>query len=206
MNQTILKNSRFLIGITLCIFAIAGTVAVIAISRESSVVLVAAKVIQPGEEITANNLTEVSANLGELGKQFLVAADIGSGTLYATDFIEKGEVIPLTRTSTEFDDALVTVAIKPTVQPSVGIEVGSVVDVWVIPEADSFNLSLEDLPRIIAGGAKVIDVERIEGFGISTSYQYEVAVKRAELSGILAVVGAGEEIAVVEGALQNVAD
>lgn len=206
MKQTILKNSRFLIGIALCIIAITGTVAVIAISKESSIVLVAAADIRPGDEISTYNLTEVSANLGELGKQFLVAADIGSETLYATDFIGKGEAIPLTRTSTEFDDALVTVAIKPTVQPSVGIGVGSVVDVWVIPEADSFNLSFENLPRIIAVGAKVIDVQRIEGFGISTSYHYEVAVKRTELSDMLAVVGAGEEIAIVEGALRNVVD
>lgn len=206
MKQTLIKHSRLLIGIALCIFAIAGTVGVIAISKESSIVLVAAKDIKPGEQISVADLTEVNANLGDLGDQFLRESDFGGGVVYANDFIRAGEILPKTKTTANFNDALVAVSVKPSVQPSVGIRIGAVVDVWVIPKANSLNLTFDDLPRVIAHKAKVIDIQRIEGFGITTTYQYEIAIQRTELVEILAVVGAGEEIAVVEGVLQDVSD
>lgn len=173
---------RPLLGVVLIAISATSVALIVSSSRQVSEVLVAARSIAPGEEVSRENTEILEVPLSPVWDTFASSQDAHAG-LSSTVLLNEGDVIPLSGLASETlsDDAVVSVLL------SVGsprwLAPGSAVDVWVAaPGGENSFL----VPFIAADGAVIVDVRREEGFAAdSQSSQVDVAIPRRSLPGMV---------------------
>ena len=184
---------RLVLGILLVAGSIAGVVALISALDRSEPVYVAVRPIASGELIRAEDVAIERLNLGESTSRYLVP-DGDFSPVRTARAVEAGELIPL-RSLGEVDPEIVNTVVSVTGPIPADLTAGSVVDVWAAP---SGSLQGDDLARMIATAAEVVEIRDAAGFASQATSELELRLERNKLPELLAAVARGEYVTVVQ--------
>lgn len=125
------RDTRLLVGALLVLLSVAGGVRLVASLDETTPVYAAARQILPGQEVAAEDLTQVSVRMADSVPHYVDATQpLAAGTV-ALRQVSEGELIPVSAlgSASQAHDKTVTVPIDPAAAQT--FTAGTVVDLWV---------------------------------------------------------------------------
>ncbi|GAA1151456.1 hypothetical protein [Ornithinicoccus hortensis] len=125
------RDARLLVGALLVLLSVAGGARLVAALDDTTPVYAAARVLLPGEQVAAEDLTAVPVRIGEPLEHYLDGSQAVQPGTYVLRQVAAGELVPRASlgTSREVDDKTVTVPVDPTAAGTLAL--GDVVDLWV---------------------------------------------------------------------------
>jgi multidrug efflux pump subunit AcrA (membrane-fusion protein) len=177
----------------LTIVAVAGLViaAALALNKPLPEYLVAKVDFRPGEKISKAQLESLPINLGEAGSAYLNLRDFDEGYV-VTDFVSKGELLPIRQLSMTQSPDWTTVVLEPSLEISPSIGPGSWVQIWRTIENSEGFLSERLVER-----SQVISMRQGESLVSSSVSQIEVKVSEEQSAIILQTLSAEQDIYVL---------
>ncbi|WP_197517567.1 SAF domain-containing protein [Microbacterium karelineae] len=188
-----LLDARFLIGIALVACSVAGVWGVVHAARETAPVLVAARAIVPGQTITAADVVEIEAQLGDAAAGYIVPADLEAG-LVSTRAVAEGELVPAAAVGDPDDADVTTVVVRSALDVPGDIVPGDTVELWAAPVVSPGE---HGDPLVIVPDAIVGQVRADDGVVASAGAVLELVVARDAVAGVLAHVAGGSAISAV---------
>lgn len=161
------RDPRLLAGLAMVAASVALGSWAVRTAQATVPVYVARGALVPGEAIGPSRLAVVDVRLGtvDLGR-YLSAADPLPDDAVVVRVVGDGELVPRAALGAQDDLDLRPVAVPVDVAPSDGVVVGSLVDLWFVPAADSGTTSATASvagPRALAAGLTVAQVDRPGG-------------------------------------------
>lgn len=184
---------RFLIGVILIVASIIGVWFVVMSARETTPVLAAAHALVPGQAVTASDVVEIEAHLGDASGSYLVPDDLAGG-IVSTRVVAEGEIVPASAITGSDDAAQTTVVVRSALGVPADIEPGAQVELWAAPVVGPQEFGE---PIVIAAAAIVADVREDEGVVTGTGATLELTVPREVVSQVLQHVAAGSALSAV---------
>lgn len=189
------KDPRLLIGILLVLAAIAGVVALVGSAGTTMPAYVAKDALVVGQKITADSLTVVQVQLGDVDGKYLDPNDPLGDTAVAIRMVPKGELVA--RSSVGKSDALDRKPASVSIDEALPKEVvvGSHVDVWVaLPdERNGYQVPILMLP-----GAEVAALNvSASSLGSGKNMQLMVLVTDTQMPKFLGAVANKAKVSVV---------
>ena len=164
-NFEIIKNSRLAMGLGLLIISLLAATLIVKEANRTVLVWATKSDLAPGELITANDITPVSALLRESAKNYLSAsAQIIGGVVLRQ--ISTGDLIPASAVSSSSDPLntkLIPLTVELTDMP-LGLGRGDIVDIYAIAKRDS-KLST---PELLAANVSVSQVLERNNSGVGS--------------------------------------
>ncbi|RBP66154.1 flagellar basal body P-ring formation chaperone FlgA [Brevibacterium sanguinis] len=190
-------DARLLIGAMLVVAAIVGTFLLVDAATSTTRVWVSAGSLVPGQVLEADDLVVAEVNLADVGERYVSAeAPIPEGSSVRT-VIAPGELLPASVLVPVHELAGRVVAIDVAGSVPTGVDVGSLVDVWALPESNGLEDATAEPAQIVAS-APVAHITRETGsFGVGDGARIEVFVPTAELSGLLSALDGTSILSVV---------
>lgn len=156
------RDPRVLIGVVVMAVSVLVGAAVVGDHDESHTALTLRHDVAPGASLSAADVRWVRADIGDAGSAghyYLDGAALAADAV-ATRALASGELLPRAAVSTGSADPRAQVALSVAVNDlPATVRAGSVVDVWVLPEAARSDprpraeLVLEDVPVVRIGAA-----------------------------------------------------
>lgn len=164
-NFEIIKNSRLAMGLGLLIISLLAATLIAKEANRTVLVWATKSDLAPGELITANDITPVSALLRESAKNYLSAsAQIIGGVVLRQ--ICTGDLIPASAVSSSSDPLntkLIPLTVELTDMP-LGLGRGDIVDIYAIAKRDSKLTT----PELLAGNVSVSQVLERNNSGVGS--------------------------------------
>ncbi len=164
-NFEIIKNSRLAMGLGLLIISLLAATLIAKEANRTVLVWATKSDLAPGELITANDITPVSALLRESAKNYLSAsAQIIGGVVLRQ--ISTGDLIPASAVSSSSDPLntkLIPLTVELTDMP-LGLGRGDIVDIYAIAKRDSKLTT----PELLAGNVSVSQVLERNNSGVGS--------------------------------------
>ncbi|WP_062291557.1 SAF domain-containing protein [Demequina phytophila] len=183
------RDPRLVVGVLLIVVAVVGVAAMLRGADRTAPVYAAATDLAPGTVLDESTLVVAHVRVGD---QYLGAPDQAPFGSVVTRAVGAGELLPASAVAAREDFDGRPVAVVTTAPVAAGVDAGSVVDVWVTPEAGASERVGESLP--------VSAVERDEGsFGLAGETVY-VVVPADDVGLLLDALSAASEVAVVGAA------
>lgn len=186
LRKPTVKDPRLVIGILLVALSVwIGTWAV-GNAKQLDIAYVAANPLVPGQPIKASDLRPVELNLAGQSSHYLRKGIEAGETVIAVRAIGAGEVIPVDALTSQDSVNSRIVALPIAEDLSKTISVGSQVDLWHIPKANSGE---ETAPREVAKGLYVSEIPDSGGaFSVSSGRIVHVVVPVAGVPDVLAAL------------------
>jgi hypothetical protein len=164
-NFDIIKNSRLAMGLGLLIISLLAATLIAKEANRTVLVWATKSELAPGELITDNDITPVSALLPESAKNYLSAsAQIIGGV--ALRQISAGDLIPAAAVSSSSDSLnsrLIPLTVELTDMP-LGLGRGDVIDIYAIAKRDSKITT----PELLASNVSVSQVLERNNSGVGS--------------------------------------
>lgn len=184
---------RFLIGIVLVVASAIGVWAVVHAARTTQPVLAAAHAIVPGQAVTAADLVELDARLGEAGERYLEPAALVEG-MVAMRGVAEGELVPASAIGTADDVDLTTLVVRSALDVPAGIVAGSAVELWATPLTGPGQYGE---PVVIVSQAIIAEVRTEDSMVSRAGADLEVVVSRDDVEIVLEHVAGGSAMSAV---------
>ncbi|WP_062518592.1 SAF domain-containing protein [Demequina silvatica] len=180
------RDPRLIVGVLLIVVAVIGVAALLRGADRTAPVYAAATDLAPGTVLDESNLAVAHVRVGD---GYLEAPEQAPFGAVVTRAVGAGELVPAGAVAAREDVDGRPVAVVTTAPVAEGVDAGSVVDVWVTPEAGSSERVGESLP--------VSAVDREEGsFGLGGETVY-VVVPADQVGLLLDALSGAAEVAVV---------
>ncbi|WP_309132489.1 hypothetical protein [Brevibacterium sp.] len=190
-------DARLLIGAVLVVLAVIATYLLIEAATSTTRVWASASSLVPGQEVGSDDLVVAEVNLADVGDRYVSADSPLPPDSSVRSVVAPGELlaasvlVPLPELSGR------TVAIDVAGSVPSGVDTGSLVDVWAVPESNGLD-EVEAEPTQIVTSAPVADITRETGsFGVGDGARIEVFVPIDELAGLLTVLDGNSILSVV---------
>lgn len=190
-------DPRLIVGATLVIVSVLGVWFVIAGTRQTTAVLIAARTLVPGEPVDGADLRVADVWLGGLGGSYLAAGAVPDDAV-ATRTVPAGELVPTGALSPATSARSTVVVIESTTGVPASVAVGTAVEIWSAPrsEPDRFGA-----PRVLVADAVVAGLPSEDAMSApSRGSAVELVVPRAEVAEVLAATAAGDALSIVPAA------
>ena len=171
----------------------AGVWAIVHAARTTQPVLAAAHALVPGQAITAADLVEVEARLGDVGEHYLDPGAL-KADLIATRTIQSGELVPATATGSSDEVDLTTLVVRSALDVPAGIVAGSSVELWATPQTGPGQYGE---PEIIVPHAVIAEVRTDESMVSRAGADLEIVVAREDVAKVLEHVAGGSAMSAV---------
>jgi len=162
----LLKNSRITMGVSLFIISILCASLISKEANRTVMVWATQTDLAPGQVITENDITPVSALLPQSAVNYLSSnAKIIGGTVVTK--IYKGDLIPsaaISKSTEVIDEKLVPLTVEITDIP-LGLSRGSVIDIYGINKRDTKSITT---PVLMANNVSVSQVLELSNSGIAS--------------------------------------
>ena len=191
-RKRVSKLSVIIIGV----FASAFAILIWGYTRPLPEYLIAQSQLGYGSELAASDLEVVRLDLGELSDLYLTPEDL-TGALVALRPVASGELVPKSAVGNQIQSGFSVVTVTPSQLPSAEIGVGTIVELWVVPELQ--NSMWE--PATTLGYAEVVAVVEPEGVFAEDTGTYELLVPNENLKVILEAVAIGHPMFLVQGGI-----
>jgi hypothetical protein len=164
-NFDIIKNSRLAMGLGMLIISLLAATLIAKEANRTVMVWATKSELAPGELITANDITAVSALLPESAKNYLSAnAQIIGGVVLRQ--ISAGDLIPvaaISSSSNSLNSKLIPITVELTDMP-LGLGRGDVIDIYAIAKRDSKITT----PELLAANVSVSQVLERNNSGVGS--------------------------------------
>lgn len=141
--------------------------------------LVPGQTVPQGSSLATVSWSEVSANLGAVGGQYLLAGSLPRG-FAATDLVA-GQLVPSSSVTQVSAEKLARVVVTSKTQLSQNVVAGARVSVWAAKRV----LNTYEPPQLLVGSAKVAQVVKATGVFASQNQQVELLVSPLDAPAIL---------------------
>jgi len=141
--------------------------------------LVPGQTVPQGASLATASWSEVSANLGAIGGQYLLAGSVPRG--FATTDLVAGQLVPSSAVSQVSAQNLSRVVVTSKTQLSQNVVPGARVTVWAAKRV----LNTYEPPQLLVSAAKVAQVVKATGVFASQNQQVELLVNPTEAPAIL---------------------
>ncbi|MBO1750898.1 hypothetical protein J4G33_03690 [Actinotalea sp. BY-33] len=128
------RDPRLLVGLVLVALSVALGSWLVATAGRTVPVLVARDALVPGSTVQTEDLDVRQVRLPEDGALYLAPGDELPSGLTVVRTVGAGELVPWTALSTDVDLGLRPLAVRPARAVSEQVAVGSVVELWHVPE------------------------------------------------------------------------
>lgn len=190
-------DPRLLIGGALVIASVAGVVGLVAALDDRTVVLAAARTLQPGDRVDRADLVERSVALDGADGLYLAADDVPDEGLVVTRAVRDGELLPRTAVGTDTGVTETSIVIRLAAPPSSAVVPGASVDVWATASGDE-----AEPPLVLVPDARIVQVLADDGLvSAGSSSAVEVLVPRSAVARVLQAQADGDVLAVVPAGL-----
>lgn len=194
-----LRDPRLLLGLVLVAGSVAlGSWAVSAAARTVPV-YAALRTVVPGEPLDVGGLEVREVTLGLSLDAYLTAEEGLPDDLVVLRTIGAGELVPRSAVAEAAAVELRPVAISPDGALPRGVEPGSTVDLWFVPEPADQGAGQTDAPAPyeLAAGLTVAEVSEPTGAFSTAAVTVQVLVPLEDLADVLAALAAEGSVAVV---------
>jgi hypothetical protein len=192
---------RFLLGLLLVVASAIGDWVVVHAARTTQPVLAAAHPIVPGQVVTAADLVEIEARLGDAGEGYLEPASLVDG-MVATRVIAAGELVPSSAMGSAADVDLTTLVVRSALDVPAGIVAGSAVELWATPLTGPGQYGE---PVVIVTHAVIAEVRADDSMVSRSGADLEVVVSRDEVAVVLEHVAGGSAMSAVPASVPRAA-
>lgn len=190
-------DARLLVGAVLVIVAVAATYLLVSAATSTTKVWASAHRLVPGQVLMAADLVAVEVNLAEVGERYLTAEAGLPPDSSVRRVIAEGELLPASALAPVAELSGRTVAIDIPGSVPAAIDVGGLVDVWMLPRREGLDAERPD-PVQIVSAAPVAHIARDVGsFGVGEGARVEVFVPSADLTDLLAALDGDSILSVV---------
>ncbi len=190
-------DARLLIGAVLVVLAIVATFLLVDAATSTSRVWATASALVPGQEIGTDDLIVAEVNLADVGDRYVSAETPLPPDSSVRTVVAPGELLAASVLVALPELQGRTVAIDVAGSVPTGVETGSLVDVWAVPESNGLD-AVEAEPAQIVSSAPVANISRETGsFGVGDGARIEVFVPTDELAGLLRVLDGNSILSVV---------
>ncbi|WP_221585373.1 SAF domain-containing protein [Microbacterium sp. G2-8] len=186
-------DARFVVGIVLVIGSIAGVWGVVNAARQTAPVLAAAGTIVPGQTVTASDVEEVDAQLGDAAGAYLAPSDLDDG-LVVTRTVAAGELLPTAAVGSHDDAGVTTVVVQSALEVPASVEAGATVELWAAPLVEP---GTHGEPAVVVESAVVADVLADDGVVSQAGARLELVVARDDVAHVLEHVSGGSALSAV---------
>lgn len=184
------RDPRLLVGVLLIAISVTAVSAVVSAADQTSEYYAVRDTLTPGTVVTRDDVKVVRARLG--GDAYMAPGDEPWG-LVLTRVVGKGELLPSEALADAEDVESRTIAVRTTLPLADGIEVGSLVDIYLTTDDEG-----EPRTRAVARSLTVESVEEDDGsFAASSLETVYVAVPDGEIEDLLDALATKGEISVV---------
>ncbi len=184
---------RFLLGIALIVFSVAGVWLVVAAARQTVPVFAAATTLVPGQRVDADDLRVVEVALGPLQDSYASPATLHPGAV-AARAVPAGELVPRDALGDAARARTTTVVVRSASDVPATVAAGSSVEVWAAAPRERGAF---DTPRILIAAATVASVERDRSVMGSDGVAVEIVIERADVAATLAAIADGSSLSIV---------
>lgn len=188
------RDIRLLLGVVLIAASIAGVWAVVALSRQTEPVLVAAHRILPGQTVGPADFRVADAALGESRDVYLTTASALGDSSIATRTIGAGELIAKDAVAGAQAVTTTTVTVHTGQDVPSAVREGTDVDVWAAAAREGGGF---ERPEVIVPHAVVASVTRDKGVMGGADAGVELVVPRDAVAALLAAIANDAALSVV---------
>ncbi|MBP2437607.1 SAF domain-containing protein [Microbacterium amylolyticum] len=188
-----LLDLRLAVGIALVAASVVGVWWVVQSARETFPVLAAASPIVPGQVISAGDVVEIEAQLGQAESLYLPPEALIDG-LVATRSIGQGELIATAATGDITASDLTSVVVRSALEVPAGVSAGSTVELWA---ARLEAPGQYEEPLVIVSDAVVASVLADDGMVSREGTRLELVIGRGDVSVVLDHVAGGSALSAV---------
>jgi len=192
---------RFIIGIVLVVASAIGVWAVVHAARTTRPVLVAAHAIVPGQTVTAADLVELDARLGDAEPKYLEPSALAEG-MVATRGIAEGELVPVAAIGSADDVELTSLVVRSAFDVPAGVVAGSAVELWATPLTGPGEYGE---PLVIVPHAVIAEVRVDDSMVSRAGADLEVVVARDDVEIVLEHVAGGSAMSAVPASVPRAA-
>ncbi|MDO4254155.1 MAG: hypothetical protein Q4C81_03270 [Kocuria sp.] len=190
------REPRLLVGLGLVVLAVTGTVATVALTNSTQQYVVAARDLDVGTRVSAEDFRTVDVRLdGTAGTYLLGSTPLQEGAVIV-DRIPSGQLVPADAVgdSSDLDRRPMGIPLTTALPGSAGA--GDTVDVWVSEREN--NGRGWSQPRQILTGAELASVDQASGaLGASQQMTAQVLVDEADVSAVVDALATESRITVV---------
>jgi len=191
------RDPRLVVGIVLVALSVAGGSAAVSAASRTTPVWVATGPLTPGEPLTKASLRIADLHLGTVADKYLLATEALPEGMVITRTVRSGELIARSAIGEPAALDLRSVAVPVTGALSDRVQVGGLVDVWLIPTAPRYDEEAIP-PRIVVASVVVEQIDRGgAGLMVGSASTVHVLVPSAALPKLLAALAAAGSISVV---------
>uniref|UniRef100_UPI002028B72F hypothetical protein n=1 Tax=Actinotalea sp. C106 TaxID=2908644 RepID=UPI002028B72F len=186
------RDPRLLAGLVLVALSVALGSWLVATAGRTVPILVARDALVPGDQLQVEDLDVRQVRLPEDGDLYLAPGDELPSGLTVVRTVGAGELVPWTALSTDVDLALRPLAVRPSRAVSEQVAVGSVVELWHVPD--------EGAPQRVADSLTVAELSEDTGaFTVEQGPTVHVLVPVDDLARVLGALAAEGTVELVHG-------
>jgi len=192
-------DPRLVIGLGLVAASVAGVVALVSATDETTEVLSAAEPLSPGDRIGSDELVVVDVRLATAAGHYLVPGDVPEEGLVVSRAVGEGELVPLDAVGSADGLRLVSLVLDVGGTLAASVQPGSLVDVWAARELEGGRFGP---PAVIASGATVVRL--VESDSIVSGGEtaaVEVLVPTSRVARVLEAAANSDAVSIVPAAI-----
>jgi hypothetical protein len=195
------RDPRFLVGLALVLASVVLGARVVGAAQETAGVWALSRAVGAGQPLTGADLRVVQVHLDEgTAAAYLPASETPAADLVALRGLASGELLPQSALGRAGDLASrpVTVPVAGNVPP--GVEVGALVDLWVVHTADATGVEPDATPEAepLVEAAEVSAVVTGGGaLGARSGADVQVVLPQSAMPAVLQAVSDDDDIVLV---------
>lgn len=189
------KDPRLIVGILLVAVSVLLGAWAVDGAKNLSVAYVARETIVAGQELTQEQLRPVDVNLGQYESAYLTVPLDAAEELVARETIRAGELVSRAEISNKSVLEQRIVAVHSSTPLPNTLKVGSLLDLWVVSQADS---EVDAEPSLVVSSLTVSELPDSEGsFSSSSGQSVHLVVQGADIPKVLDVISPGYTLALL---------
>lgn len=192
-------DARLLVGLVLVAASIAGVVSIVAAADAGEDVLIAPRLLAPGDVVTIDDFEIRRVSLGVEGHGYIGPADVPAEGMVVTRTVDAGELVPVTAVGDSRGPSATTVVVSLSTPIGATVRPGDSLDVWSAPANDGGRFGA---PVVIASDAQLVRVVTEDAIVSSADAgRIEVLVARRDVARILHALANGDALSAVPQSL-----
>ncbi|MFM2353692.1 MAG: hypothetical protein RLZZ608_1098 [Actinomycetota bacterium] len=188
-------DARLLVGLVLVAASIAAVVGIVTVTDGGDDVLVAPRLLSPGEVVNADDFEIRRVSLGIDGHGYLRPADVPTAGLVITRLVGSGELVPLTAVGDSRGPSATTIVVTLSTPVGATVRPGDALDLWSAPALDAGQFGA---PVVIASDAQLVRLVTDDAI-VSTGQagRIELLIARRDVARILHALANGDALSAV---------
>lgn len=188
-------DARLFVGLVLVAASIAAVVGIVTATDSGDDVLVAPRLLTPGDLVTIDDLEVRRVSLGIDGHSYLAPADIPAEGVVVTRTVASGELVPLSAVGDSRGPSATTIVVSLSTPIGATVRPGDSLDLWSAPALDAGQFGA---PVVIASDTQLVRVVADDAIVAGAEAgRVELLVARRDVARILHALANGDAVSAV---------